>query len=109
MLRSTLAIYPVSATDGWCDAVFDRNYNRPVRLPYGASTEKMLREDRIYDVCIVMDWNFRQRVQGRGSAIFFHIARPDYAPTEGCIAVSPRDMARLSPFLSASTVVQVLR
>lgn len=107
--QSALPMFRISAADGWCDAVFDRNYNRPVRLPYGASAEKMLRDDRIYDVCIVMDWNYRRRVQGRGSAIFFHIARPDYAPTEGCVAVSPRDMARLLPLLSADTVIRVLR
>src|SRR5690606_8885323 len=59
--------------DGWCDAPADRNYNRPVRLPYPASHERMLRADGLYDVCIVLDWNVRHRVRGRGSAIFMHI------------------------------------
>ena len=27
---------------------------------------------------------------GAGSAIFWHVARPDYGPTEGCVAI-PRD------------------
>ncbi len=94
---------------GWCDAVFDPNYNRPVRFPYRASAENMLRTDTLYDVCLVLDWNFRRRCQGRGSAIFFHLALPGYPPTHGCIAVSRRDMARLLPFLSTKTGVLVVR
>ena len=105
-------LLPMAATrdsDGWCDAVFDRNYNRPVRLPYARSAERMLRKDQLYDVCVVLDWNIGSRRQGRGSAIFLHIAHPDYAPTEGCVAVSPRDMARILPLLSSRTALSVLR
>ena len=29
---------------GWCEVPDDRNYNRPVRMPYPASHERMLRE-----------------------------------------------------------------
>ena len=27
-------------------------------------------------------------VPGRGSAIFLHLARPDYTPTDGCVALN---------------------
>jgi L,D-peptidoglycan transpeptidase YkuD (ErfK/YbiS/YcfS/YnhG family) len=30
-----------------------------------------------------------------GSAIFLHVARPDYAPTEGCVAVAREDLLAL--------------
>lgn len=108
-VRTRLPLRAVRATDGWCDAVFDRNYNRPVRLPYAAGAERMLRPDRLYDVCIVLDWNVSRRVQGRGSAIFLHVAKPGHAPTEGCVALAPRDMARLLPHLTARTVIRVVR
>jgi L,D-peptidoglycan transpeptidase YkuD (ErfK/YbiS/YcfS/YnhG family) len=78
--------------DGWCDDPADAHYNRPVRLPYGASTECMWRDDRLYDVVVVLGHNDRPAVPGRGSCIFFHLARPDYGATEGCVAVHPRDM-----------------
>jgi L,D-peptidoglycan transpeptidase YkuD (ErfK/YbiS/YcfS/YnhG family) len=29
---------------------------------------------------------------GRGSAIFLHIAKPDYGPTEGCVALARDDL-----------------
>ncbi len=95
--------------DGWCEVSNDRNYNRKVRIPYGASHETMWREDDLYDVCIVMDWNIRPRRHAKGSAIFFHLARPGYTPTEGCIALSRADMDRLLPHLSDQTIIRVLR
>lgn len=81
--------------DGWCDAAGDRNYNRPVRHPYPASAEHLWRDDHLYDIVVVLDCNIRPRVQGRGSAIFMHLARTDRVPTAGCIALSPRDLRLL--------------
>lgn len=107
--RSPLPLRPIDPEMGWCDAPGDRNYNRPVPLPYPASHERMERPDRLYDACIVLDYNIRPRRQGRGSAIFFHVAKPGFDPTEGCVAVSPRVMARLLPRLSRGTVLRVLR
>lgn len=103
-----LAMRRIGPALGWCDAPGDANYNRPVRLPTRTSHERMMREDHLYDVCIVLDWNFRARRRGCGSAIFLHLARPGYGPTEGCVALSPRAMARLLPHLSRRTVLRVL-
>ena len=47
-------------------------------MPYAASHERMLRADDLYDACIVLDWNIGPRRRGRGSAIFFHLARPGF-------------------------------
>lgn len=92
----------------WCDAVGDPNYNRPVRAPFKPSHEKLRRDDGLYDICIVLDWNLTPRKRRCGSAIFFHLARPGYTPTEGCVAIAPQDMRRLLPFLGKNTVLQVL-
>lgn len=78
--------------DGWCDAVADRNYNRPIRLPYPASHEAMERPDGLYDIVVVLDWNLSRRAKGRGSAIFLHLARPGFTPTEGCVALRRGDL-----------------
>ena len=94
---------------GWCEVPGDRNYNRPVKMPYAASHETMMRADDLYDAVIVLDWNIRPRRRARGSAIFFHLARPGYAPTAGCVAVTHRVMARLLPLLSRRTILTVKR
>ena len=103
-----LPLLPAFGTLGWCDAPGDRNYNRPVRLPYPASHETMQRGDRLYDVVLVLDWNMRPAIRGRGSAVFLHLARPGYRPTEGCIAVAPETMRWLLPRIGPQTVVRTL-
>jgi L,D-peptidoglycan transpeptidase YkuD (ErfK/YbiS/YcfS/YnhG family) len=107
--RSLLRLDRIRADLGWCEVPEDRNYNRPVRIPYGASHETMLRHDELYDACIVLDWNMRPRRRGCGSAIFFHLARPGFQPTAGCVAVSRAVMARLLPLLSRQTILKVTR
>ena len=45
---------------------------------------------------------------GCGSAIFFHVARPGYPPTEGCVALSMRDFLTLAPHVRTGTRLKVL-
>ena len=78
--------------DGWCDAPGDPAYNRAVKLPHPASAEQMWREDDVYDLVCILAHNDDPPVPGLGSAIFLHLARPGYAPTEGCVALSREDM-----------------
>lgn len=107
--RSALPLARITLRLGWCEVPDDRNYNRPVRMPYAASHERMMRDDNLYDACLVLDWNVRPRRRGRGSAIFFHLARPDLTPTEGCVAIAMPVMRRLLPMLSRRTVLTVTR
>lgn len=89
-----------AASDGWCDDPRDANYNRPVRLPSRAGHERMFRDDALYDLVLVLDWNGKPRVKGRGSAIFLHIMPTDGGPTAGCIALAGSDLRRLVPRLA---------
>lgn len=105
---SPLSTRRTKPNDGWCDAPGNPAYNRPVRLPHRASAETMWREDRLYDAVVVLDYNVRSRVRNRGSAIFLHVAKPGFPPTEGCIALAPRDMARVLPHLRRGRRIVVL-
>lgn len=87
-----LPLAPLRRHDGWCDEPWDRNYNRQVTLPYPASCEALWRQDRLYDLIVVLGHNDEPVVPGRGSAIFLHLARPDYAATAGCVAVARTDL-----------------
>ena len=49
-------------------------------------------EDRIYDVLIVIDYNIKPVIKNKGSAIFLHIAKKNYSPTKGCIAINMKDI-----------------
>lgn len=98
---------PTRPSDIWCDDARSFLYNRPLRGPSRFSHEEMWREDGLYDVVGVMDYNIRPPVRGRGSAIFFHIASDDLGPTAGCAALRARDMARLLPRLARRVTLVV--
>ena len=106
--RTSLPVRAIRRHDGWCDASADRNYNRPVRLPYPAGAERLWREDELYDVVVVLGYNDRPRSRGRGSAIFMHVAMPDYAPTEACIALARAHLLRMLERLHAPATIGVL-
>lgn len=81
--------------DGWCDDPGDPAYNRPVTLPYPASAETLWREDEIYDIVVILGHNDDPPIRGQGSAIFLHLCRPGYPPTQGCVAVTRHDLEDL--------------
>ena len=102
-----LPIRALRPPDGWCDAPADRNYNRRVTHPYPASAEHLWRDDGLYDIVVVLGYNDRPRIKGRGSAIFLHCASPHYKPTEGCIAVRRSDLVGLLARLSRTTTLRI--
>lgn len=105
--QTRFSMKPIRPMMGWCDAPGHPAYNSPVRLPFGHSHESLMRDDRLYDICLVLDWNIGSRRRHRGSAIFFHLADPARKPTEGCIAIRRRDMLRLLPILGPATHMTV--
>jgi len=102
-----LPIWPIARDDGWCDAPDDANYNRPVKLPYPASAENMWREDSLYDVVVVLGHNDDPVVPYAGSAIFIHVAAPDFSPTAGCIALAREDLLSVLRALPGATYIDI--
>lgn len=92
---TALPLRTIGAADGWCDDPRDPSYNRPVRLPYAGRHERLWREDTLYDVLAVIGYNNDPPEPGRGSAIFLHLARPDFSATEGCVALALPDLLSL--------------
>ena len=103
-----LQFWQIRRDDGWCDTPDDPAYNRPVRLPYPSNAEKLWRDSHVYDIIIVLGHNDSPPIPNMGSAVFLHIAREAYAPTQGCIAISQRDMLTLIPSLSQSSRVEII-
>ncbi len=103
-----LETVPLQPHDGWCDAPADPLYNRPVTLPYPASHEKLWREDNVYDVIIELGFNDDPPVPGLGSAIFWHLVRGDYEPTEGCVALALDDMLAALRLAGPGSVLEII-
>ncbi len=67
----------------------------------------MWRDDALYDLVLDLAWNRAPVIKGRGSAIFLHAARPGFPPTEGCIAVERRCLARLAERIGPRTAIEI--
>jgi L,D-peptidoglycan transpeptidase YkuD (ErfK/YbiS/YcfS/YnhG family) len=103
--RGALPVEPLSQADGWCDDPDDRAYNTRVLLPFAGRHEALWRADAAYDVVGVLGWNDAPVQRGRGSAIFLHLARPGFPPTEGCVALARPDL--LAVLAAGLTAIRV--
>ena len=105
--RTLLPVRRIAADDAWCENPKDRRYNRPFRRSANEPGDRLKRGDGLYDLIVEIDHNTRPRVAGHGSAVFIHIARPGFAPTAGCVALTRGDLQRLVRRLSPKTRIIV--
>ena len=92
---------------GWCNDSESKHYNKLIKLPFSYSAEKLYRTDNIYDIILVLDYNFNPIRKNKGSAIFIHIAKKNYKSTEGCIAVKKKDLKNIIKIINIKTVVNI--
>jgi len=85
----------IKSNDGWCEDPLHRRYNQRISVPKGSKADRLARQDELYDFIVELDHNTRPRVAGRGSAVFIHVARPGFAPTAGCVALTMPALRRL--------------
>lgn len=109
---TNLATRPLQKEDGWCDASQDTAYNQHIKHPYDASTEKLWREDHLYDLIVPLGYNDNPVVPNRGSAIFFHVLKRDpktnaIKPTEGCVALDLNNMRDVLKFCTPETIMHI--
>lgn len=87
---------PILPGDLWSDDPAMPDYNNQVKRPYEGSHEIMRRADPLYDLVLVIDWNWPKAESGRGSCIFMHGWRGSCHPTAGCIALKPEHLRLLA-------------
>jgi len=107
--RTQLPVRAIRAGDGWCEDPADRNYNRLITVSPLSGADRLTRADHLYDLIIVLGYNDRPRIRGKGSAIFMHLARPGFAPTAGCIALTRHDLLMLLTELRRGSSIMVTR
>jgi L,D-peptidoglycan transpeptidase YkuD (ErfK/YbiS/YcfS/YnhG family) len=106
-VETGLPVRAIAPDDGWCDDPADPRYNRPVKLPFAASHEELWRADHLYDVLVVIGHNDAPPVPGRGSAVFLHVAAPDFSPTAGCVALALPDLLAVARRCGPDTVLEI--
>ena len=105
--RTQLPVRRIRGDDGWCEDPRDRHYNKPIRLAPEQPGDRLKRADHLYDLIVELDHNTRPRIAGRGSAVFVHVARPGFAPTAGCVALTAAALRRLIARASPRTRIVI--
>jgi L,D-peptidoglycan transpeptidase YkuD (ErfK/YbiS/YcfS/YnhG family) len=107
--HTSLPLRAIRGIDGWCEDPRDPNYNRLVKLTPRHQSDRLTRDDQLYDLIVVLGYNDVPRVRGRGSAIFVHLARDGYTPTAGCIGLSRHDLLMLLAHAKPGSPILVTR
>jgi L,D-peptidoglycan transpeptidase YkuD (ErfK/YbiS/YcfS/YnhG family) len=105
--KTLLPVRAIQQEDAWCEDPSSRHYNQPLRLAGDGSGDRLTRADHLYDFIVEIDHNTSPRVAGRGSAVFLHLARPDFSPTAGCISMTQSAMLRLLERLGPQTKIVI--
>jgi len=104
-IKTTLKKIIIKRNMAWCDDPLSKYYNKLVKLPFKSSAEKLFRKDNTYDVIIVVNFNRKIIKKNKGSAIFIHLAKKNYKPTKGCVAISKPFMLNLVSMISKKSKI----
>lgn len=92
---------------GWCNDSKSPFYNREIKLPSKFSFEKLYRNDNLYDLLAVLNYNTEPTKKNKGSAIFIHIAKKRFKPTAGCIALQEKDLMNLMKVIKKNSKIKI--
>jgi L,D-peptidoglycan transpeptidase YkuD (ErfK/YbiS/YcfS/YnhG family) len=85
----------IKKNTGWCNDINSEYYNKEIKFPFKGSAEKLWRNDNVYDIIIILNYNLNPVIKKKGSAIFLHICKKNYTSTQGCVAINKKDMMNL--------------
>jgi L,D-peptidoglycan transpeptidase YkuD (ErfK/YbiS/YcfS/YnhG family) len=105
-IKTILKKFKIKKNMGWCDDPRSKFYNKEVKLPSLYSHEKLYRKDNIYDLVVVLNYNFKPIIKNKGSAIFIHVTNK-YKSTQGCIALKKEDLIKLLSVIKKNTKIKI--
>jgi L,D-peptidoglycan transpeptidase YkuD (ErfK/YbiS/YcfS/YnhG family) len=106
-ISSKFELIKITKNIGWCDDPNSEKYNQIINLPTKYSYEKLYRKDNIYDLILVLNYNMNPVVKNKGSAIFIHIAKQEYQPTQGCIALKKGNLIKLISKINKNIAIKI--
>ena len=106
-IKTNIKKIKIKKNMGWCDDPKSNFYNKQIKLPSKFGYERLYRNDHIYDLFAVLNYNINPVLKNKGSAIFIHVAKNNYEPTAGCIAVKKNDLIKLLQIIKKNTRVKI--
>ncbi len=92
---------------GWCDDPKSSHYNKLVKLPFDYKHEKLYKNENVYDIILVLNYNMNPIKKNKGSAIFIHVAKNNFKRTKGCIAIKKISLIKLIKKINPYTKVKI--
>jgi L,D-peptidoglycan transpeptidase YkuD (ErfK/YbiS/YcfS/YnhG family) len=92
---------------GWCDDSQSPFYNKQVKLPNRFGYEKLYREDNLYDIILILNYNTKPIIKNKGSAIFVHVGNKFYKKTRGCVALKKDHLIKLISQIKMNTKIKI--
>ena len=89
---------------GWCNDIDSKFYNKEIKVNKKLKHEKLFRKDYKYNLFLVIKYNDKKIIKGKGSAIFIHLTK-NYKKTAGCIAVKKKDFLVMIKLLSKKSKI----
>ncbi len=106
-IKTILKKFKIKKNMGWCDDPRSKFYNKEIKLPSLYSHEKLYRKDNIYDLVVVLNYNFKPIIKNKGSAIFIHVTNK-YKSTQGCITLKKEDLIKLLSVIKKNTKIKII-
>tara|TARA_B100000989_G_C19528514_1_gene468290 strand:+ start:180 stop:674 length:495 start_codon:yes stop_codon:yes gene_type:complete len=108
MPQTAMECCEITKNMGWCyDFRFPKKYNKLIKIKKKIKCEKLSRHDHKYDLLIPINYNIKNTIVGKGSAIFIHLTN-NYKPTAGCIALNKKDFVIMLKLIKKKTKIKII-
>ena len=105
-LKTKLVSKIIKKNSGWCNDPTSNFYNKEINYKKNFRKEKLFRSDYKYNYFIVINYNTKNIIKNKGSAIFLHLTK-NYKKTAGCIAVSEKDFIIIAKLLKKNSKIKI--
>ena len=105
--ETSLKCIPITKNMKWCNDENSKFYNKEFTKNIDIRHEKLFRRDYKYNYFILIKYNYKKVVKGRGSAIFIHLTK-NYKKTVGCVALKEKDFLILAKIINKKDKIKII-
>ena len=105
--ETRLKCIPITKNMKWCNDENSKFYNKEFTKNIDIKHEKLFRKDYKYNYFILIRYNYKKVVKGKGSAIFIHLTK-NYKKTDGCVALKEKDFLILAKIINKKGKIKII-
>ena len=105
--ETSLKCIPITKNMKWCNDENSKFYNKEFTKNIDIRHEKLFRSDYKYNYFILIRYNYKKVVKGKGSAIFIHLTK-NYKKTDGCVALKEKDFLILAKIINKKGKIKII-